>query len=140
MKVLVLDTDESSRDALRCGFAAAGGTVRVFAGVPEGERALSELDPDVVVAALDPADADHAGVVRRLRASAPGRRRIVYALVDANDLERAVASGADDFFWRPVSAARIAQLAAAAAGAWERSAAAEETRLKLARVDVRGAL
>src|SRR5262245_11045883 len=110
MKVLVLDPDESSRDALRRGFAAAGGSVRGFAPPAEAERALPEHDADVVVAALDTASAP--GLVARWRAGARGR--IVYALVDANDLERAVESGADDFLWRPVSSGRVAQLATAA--------------------------
>jgi DNA-binding NtrC family response regulator len=140
MKVLIIDADESSRDVLRCGFAAAGGTVRVFGNLPDAERALAELDPDVVVAAFDAEETDPAGLVRRLRTAPAGRGRIVYALVDTNHLELAVASGADDFFWRPVSASRIAQLSAAAVDRREREAVAEETRLRLARVEVREAL
>ncbi len=136
MKVLILEPDESSRDALRRGFAAAGGSVRVFATPADAERALSEQDPDVVVAALD--SASEPALVVRLRAGARGR--IVYAVVDANDLERAVESGADDFLWRPVSPGRVAQLAAAAAARREGEAEVEETRLRLARVEVREAL
>lgn len=140
MKVLVLEPDDSSRDALRRGFAAAGGSVRVFAALADAERALSEHDPDVVVAALDAGDSDSEALVRRLRAGSPGRRRIVYALVDANGLDRAVEAGADDFLWRPVSQARVAQLAAAASAHRERDAAIEQMRLRLARVEVRDAL
>jgi len=136
MKVLVLEPDESSRDALRRGFAAAGGSVRVFATPAEAERALAEHDPDVVVTALDAESAPDQ--VERLRAGARGR--IVYALVDSNDLERAVESGADDFLWRPVSPGRVAQLAAAAAQRREREVEIEETRLRLARMEVRDAL
>jgi len=136
MKVLVLDPDESSRDALRRGFAAAGGSVRVFATPAEAERALPEHDPEVVVAALDASS--EPDLLTRLRAGARGR--IVYALVDANDLERAVESGADDFLWRPVCLPRVEQLAAAASARRESEAEVEATRLRLARVEVRDAL
>src|SRR4029450_7898846 len=126
MKVLVLDPDESSRDALRRGFAAAGGSVRVCATPAGAEPALPQHDPDVVVAALDAASAPD--LVTCMRAGARGR--IVYALVDSNDLERAVESGADDFLWRPVSPGRVAQLAAAASARREREAGVVETRLR----------
>ncbi|MFY9550075.1 MAG: helix-turn-helix domain-containing protein, partial [Thermoanaerobaculia bacterium] len=56
------------------------------------------------------------------------------------DLDRAVESGADDFLWRPVSPARVQQLAASSAARREREAEAEEMRLRLARVEVRDAL
>jgi DNA-binding NtrC family response regulator len=136
MKVLVLEPDESSRDVLRRGFAAAGGAVRVFSTPAEAERALSEQNPDVVVAALDAGS--EPDLVARLRAGARGR--IVYALVESNDLARAVESGADDFLWRPVSPERVAQLAAAASARRESEAEVEAMRLRLARVEVRDAL
>jgi len=136
MKVLVLESDESSRDLVRRGFAAAGGSVRVFSTPAEAERALSEHDPDVVVAALD--DTSGPDLVARLRAGA--RHRIVYAVVESNDLERAVESGADDFLWRPVSPVRVAQLAAAASARRESEVDVEAMRLRLARVEVRDAL
>ena len=136
MKVLVLDPDASSRDALRQGFAAAGASVRVFSEVAEAERALPVFEPDVVVAALEPPGVSE--LVSRIREDGSGR--IVYALVDAADLDRGIASGAHDFLWRPVSDARVAQLCAAAADRRLQGAEAEEARVKLARAELRDAL
>src|SRR5204862_1806864 len=112
MKVLVVDPNESTRDELRRAFAALGGSVRGFATVAEGEKALVEFDPAIVVAAVDACD-DPGAVFARIAEP----NRALYALVDARDLDRAVAalaSGADDFLWRPVSPARVAQLYGAA--------------------------
>ena len=53
MRVLVLDPDASSRDALRQGFSSAGASVRVFSEPLEAERAVDAFEPDLVVAALD---------------------------------------------------------------------------------------
>jgi DNA-binding NtrC family response regulator len=136
MKILVLDPDASSRDALRRGFSAAGGSVRVLSDPVEAERALSELNPDVVVASLD--GTDGTALVARLRSDGSGR--VVYALVDRSDLDRGIASGAHDFLWRPVSAARVAQLYASAEELRLRDAETEETRLRLARAELKEAL
>ena len=51
MKVLLVDPNESSRDELRRAFAALGCSVRGFASVSEGEKALLEFDPAIVVVA-----------------------------------------------------------------------------------------
>ncbi len=134
MKVLLLDPNEGSRDALRRAFSALGCPVRGFTGPGEIEKTLAEFDPDIVVAA---ASAGEGAPFARSDAAAP--RRIVYVLVDATDLERAVesvASGADDFLWRPVSAARVAQLLSAAVERRRREVAAEETRVNLARAEL----
>jgi two-component system, NtrC family, C4-dicarboxylate transport response regulator DctD len=134
MKVLLVDPRESSRDALRRAFALAGGPVRGFAGLPEAESALSEFAPDVVVVALDAGEAA-ASWLRRAREG--DARRTVLALVDSDELDRAVASGADDFLWRPVSEPRVSQLLAAAEARRAAAAEAEETRLTLARAQLR---
>ena len=139
MKVLVVDPQEPSRDALRRAFAAQGCAVRGFASLAEAEAVLAEFGPDLVAAALDvPGD----GAAFLIRASAGDPKRSVFALVDAADLDRAVAAvnaGADDFLWRPVSAARVAQLVRAARTRRERESESEETRLRLARAELRDA-
>ncbi len=137
MRVLVLDPDASSRDALRQGFSSAGASVRVFAEPLEAERAVGAFEPDVVVAALD-AEGAATGWIDRLRSDGSGR--IVYALVDRAELDRGIASGAHDFLWRPVSAARVAQLHAAAETLRLRDSENEATRLKLVRADLRESL
>jgi two-component system response regulator AtoC len=140
MKVLVVDPRTDSRDALRRTFSTLGCTVRGFATVGEAEKALSEFDADVTVAALDAAGGDPLGLLADARTAA---YRSVYALVDRSELERAVSAihaGAHDFLWRPVSEARVAQLLEAAVARREREETAEQTRLRLARAEVRGAL
>jgi DNA-binding NtrC family response regulator len=136
MKVLVLDPDATSRDALRQGFAAAGAAVRVFSDGAEADKALFDFQPEVVVAALDAAG----GSELMSRAQSDGSGRIVYALVDREDLDRGVASGARDFLWRPVSEARVAQLYAAAEDRRLRSFDAEASRVRLARAELRDTL
>ncbi len=140
MKVLVVESQEASRDALRRAFAEVGCSVRGFAALAEAEAVLAEFAPDLLAAALDvPGDA--AAFLLRARAADP--RRSVFALVDAADLDRAVAAvdaGADDFLWRPISAARVAQLVGAARTRRERESESEETRLRLARAELRDAL
>jgi two-component system response regulator AtoC len=140
MKVVVVDSNPDSRDALRRAFSTLGCTVRGFALVAEAEKALSEFDADVAVAGLDAGGGDALGLLVAARAAA---YRSVYALVDRSDLDRAVAAidaGAHDFLWRPVSDGRVAQLLAAAVKRREREETAEETRLRLARAEVRDAL
>jgi two-component system, NtrC family, response regulator AtoC len=136
MKVLVLDPDAISRDALRQGFAAAGAAVRVFSEAAEADRALPDFQPEVLVAALDAPGA--ADLVARARTDGSGR--IVYALVDREDLDRGVSSGAHDFLWRPVSAARVAQLHAGAEDRRLRGVEAEAARVRLARAELRDTL
>jgi DNA-binding response OmpR family regulator len=53
MKVLLVDPDPVSRDALRQAFAGAGDQVRGVTTPAEGGRQLAEFHPDAVVAALD---------------------------------------------------------------------------------------
>jgi DNA-binding NtrC family response regulator len=141
MKVLFVDPEESSRDALRRALAALGFPARGFTGLAEAQAALEEFGPEVVIAALDAGDREGAAFLSRARAADP--RRSVLALVDSGELDRAVAvlgSSADDFLWRPISDARVAQLLAFAAARRERETDAEETRLRLARAELRDAL
>jgi DNA-binding NtrC family response regulator len=141
MKVLLVEPREASRDALRRVFAARDCSVRGFATLDEAEPGLADFAPDVVVAAADGVDGDALRFLRRARASDP--HRSVFALVDASDLERgvaAVAAGADDFLWRPVSEARIAQLLSSAKARREREDRTETTRLDLARAQLRDEL
>ena len=141
MKVLVVDPDPDSRDVLRRAFSAAGGQVRGFASAAEARRQLSEYAPDVVVAALDLPGSETEAL---LAAAAGGKpRRAVWALAPLGMLEEAVAAianGADDFLWRPVSVARVSQLFESLRRTRAELELAEETRLKLARLEAAAAL
>src|SRR5712691_2782293 len=101
MKILILDPNPESRDALRRGFASLGCAVRSFADAAETGRALAEFGPDLVVAALEVS-----GGEALLAAARRAAGRTALALVESTELDRAVAAvsaGAHDFLWRPVS-------------------------------------
>ena len=141
MKVLVVDPNPESRDALRRAFAALGCPVRGFSGLADGTKALDDFDPEIVVAALDAGDGDSEAFLNEARAA--DARRMTYVLVDQSQLDlavRAVSRGALDFLWRPISEGRVAQILSAAAIRREREAEAEQTRLRLARSELRDAL
>ena len=140
MKVLFFDREASARDDLRRALPALGATARGFGSAAEAEAALREFDPDVVIAGL-PAGRD--GVARFAQLRRDGRPWAIFALVPEEELElgvSAIAAGADDFLWRPVSDARLAQLLGSAAARREREAEAERTRIALARSELKDAL
>jgi len=140
MKVLVLDSQPESRDVLRRAFAARGGSVRGFALPDEAARAAAETQPDILVA--DAASFSEGQSLLETALALPRRPRL-YARVDASRLDDAVAAiarGADDFLWRPVSEERVAQLWASAEEGRGRDEAAEDTRRRLARAELRDAL
>ncbi|MEX0879932.1 MAG: helix-turn-helix domain-containing protein [Thermoanaerobaculia bacterium] len=139
MKVLVVDPSPESRDAVRRAFSSLGCSVRGFGSAAEGQKALAEFAPEVVVAAFESPEDEATAFLAH--AGAPGRA--VYALIDGSHLElgvAAVAAGADDFLWRPVSEGRVSQLHAAAAARFAAEAAAEDTRIRLARAELRDSL
>ncbi|HEY2798768.1 MAG TPA: helix-turn-helix domain-containing protein [Thermoanaerobaculia bacterium] len=143
MKVLCVDPNDESRDALRRSLSALGHAVRGFATVAEGARALEagDFEPSLLIAALDAADGDAGDLLSSARARDP--RLLTLALVDRSSLDSAVdaiARGAHDFLWRPLSELRLAQVIASAAVRREREADAEATRIRLARAELRDAL
>jgi two-component system response regulator AtoC len=141
MRVLVVDPQAESRDALRRAFAEAGDPVRVVGTLAEGERQLPEFRPDAVIAALDWADGDGLAFLEAARSADP--RRGIYALIDGARLEEGVAAmhgGAHDFLWRPVSAGRVALLRSRFAARREREGWIEELRLRLARAEIAASL
>ncbi|HEY4229578.1 MAG TPA: response regulator, partial [Thermoanaerobaculia bacterium] len=143
MKVLCVDPNAESRDALRRSLSSLGYAVRGFATVAEGERALEagDFEPSLLIVALDATDGDPGELLSRARSRDP--RLLTLALVDRSNLDPAVdamARGAHDFLWRPLSEARLAQVIASAAVRHEREADAEATRLRLARAELRDAL
>lgn len=137
MKVLLVDPQDESRDALRRAFAAAGDQVRGVATLPEAERQLFGFAPDAIVTALDfSEDEVHRFFDEALRLDP---RRALYALADSSALEAGVAAmrrGAHDFLWRPVSAGRVALVRSRLEARREREAWLEEMRVGLARAEI----
>jgi DNA-binding NtrC family response regulator len=135
VKVLVVDPDPESRDALRRAFSASGEQVRGVASAPEGSRYLAELAPDVVVAAVD---LPENGAESFFSEAAGDRRRSFWALIPAGRLDSAVIamqSGADDFLWRPISPERVSLLLERFIRRRAAEDLAEEDRLRLATVE-----
>jgi DNA-binding NtrC family response regulator len=134
MKALLVDPDPDSRDALRRAFDSSGVSARGVATATEGEKQLAELRPDLLVVALEEGFPDGARLLENAIASDP--RRAVYALVGHERLEDgviAMARGARDFLWRPVSSARVAILLARLEERRQEESRAEDLRLALAK-------
>lgn len=141
MRVLLVDPDPVSRDALRQAFAGAGDQVRGVTTPAEGERQLAEFHPDAVVAALDFSEDELTRLFDETLRLDP--RRALYALTEAGRLEdgvRAMARGAHDFLWRPVSAGRVFLLRARLEARRTREEGLEEMRLRLARAEIASSL
>jgi DNA-binding NtrC family response regulator len=137
MRVLLVDPQTESRDALRRVFAGERDQVRGVATLPEASRQLLEFLPDTVVAALDFPEEEVFGFFEEALRLDP--RRALYALTDSARLEdgvRAMARGALDFLWRPVSPGRVALLRSRLEKRREREGWLEEMRVRLARTEI----
>ncbi|HEY3124398.1 MAG TPA: response regulator, partial [Thermoanaerobaculia bacterium] len=88
MRVLLVDPQTESRDALRRVFAGEGDQVRGVATLPEASRQLLEFLPDTVVAALDFPEEEVFGFFEEALRLDP--RRALYALADSTGLEDGV--------------------------------------------------
>lgn len=135
MKVLVVDPDPESRDALRRAFGAGGDQARCVGSVGEGARHLAEFGPDVLIAAVDlPGDTAESFLTEAAR----NARRAVWVLVPSERLDlavRAMERGAEDFLWRPVSARRLSLLLDRFRRRQAAGQRGEEDRIRLARVE-----
>jgi DNA-binding NtrC family response regulator len=140
MKTLIIDPVAQSRDELRRAFQASGEQVRSFESVSEGLRHLSDFRPDIVVLALGPNRKEDWSFLAE--AGGDGGRAC-YVLVDKDRLDDAVeamARGAADWVWRPVSEARVRLLLSRLSELRERERLAEQMRLRLARAEMAACL
>ncbi len=141
MRVLIVDPESQSRDFLRRAFGETGEQVRGVENLPEARRHLAEFRPEVVIVALDfPARGGESVLEEALREDSC---RAVYALVDRERLDDGVAAmarGATDLLWRPVTETRISVLRGRLAERLGQEARAEELRLRLARAEISGSL
>ena len=136
MKALIVDPDPESRDALRLAFQAKDVSARGVATAFEGRRHLSELRPEVLVVALEDGLAEAGQLLDEAIGSDP--RRAVYALVAGDRLEDGVAAmarGARDFLWRPISPARVAILLTRLTERREEENRTEDLRVALAKTE-----
>ena len=140
MKVLIVDPDPTSRDALRRAFSAGGDQPRSVGSADEGRRYLVELRPEAVVLAADMPDG---GYDRLFEETARDPRCVVWALVPQDSLDLGVAAmarGAEDFLWRPVLTERVSVLVDRLRRRREEAEETEKARLRLARVESAGSL
>lgn len=141
MKVLLVDPQDESRDALRRAFAGAGDQVRGVPTLAEAGRQLRDFAPDAVVTALDFPDDDVSAFFDDTLRLDP--HRALYALTDSDALEagvQAMRRGAHDFFWRPISAGRVALVRSRLESRREREGRLEEMRIRLARAEIAASL
>jgi len=137
MRVLIVDPDADSRDALRRTFADAGDQVRGVATLADGERQLAEFQPEVVIGALEGEAGAGLAFLDSARTADP--RRGIYALIAGGALEEGVGAmrrGVHDFLWRPISPGRVALLRSRYVARREREGWNEEMRLRLARAEM----
>ena len=92
MKVLLVDPQTESRDAMRRIFAEEGDQVRSVASLSEAARQLSEFLPDAVVSALDFPEDDLFGFFDEALRRDP--RMALYALTASTRLDSRARSGA----------------------------------------------
>src|SRR5262249_46159193 len=140
MKTLIVDRDAESRDALRRAFQSAGEQVRSFENISEAHRHLSDFQPDVVVVSLAPERSEE---WEFLSTAENDPSFAVYAVVSADRLEdgvEAMALGASDWLWRPVSEARVRLLLSRLSELRERERLGEEMRRRLARAEMSSCL
>ncbi len=139
MKALIFDPNTETRDALRRVLASLQCSVRSFGDVTEAGQELVDFAPEIVLSACDAPGGEALLAKAGASSSAPD----MFAIVDRADLDRAVAAvaaGARDFLWRPVSPQRVAQLVAASSAGRQAAVEAEENRVRLARAELRDEL
>jgi two-component system, NtrC family, response regulator AtoC len=140
VKVLIVDPEPESRDALRRAFSAGGDQPRSVGSAAEGRRYFAELSPEAIVLAVDLPDG---GFDRLLQEAARDARCVVWALVPQERLDLAVAAmerGVEDFLWRPVVESRVSLLVERIRRRRAEADAGEKARLRLARVETAVAL
>ncbi len=108
--ILVIDpTDHAGRGA-RAGLEAPGRRLHACTTAREALALLDELEPDVVVVALDTPDLPGLRLIEALRARRPSAPLI--AIADRPSIDGAVATlraGAADYIGRPVRAAELTE-------------------------------
>ena len=115
LRVLVVDDDPDSRDAIVAALSSARASVRGVTSVAEGMAALARAPADVVVSDIGMPREDGYELVRRLRASTHGSHVAALALTayaSIDDHHRALAAGFDGFITKPADAGELVAVVA----------------------------
>ncbi len=113
--VLVIDPEDVAARGTRAALDAPGRRLHACPTAREGLALADEVEPDVIVAALDTTDLPGLRLVEALRARAPGTP--VIAVADRPTVEGAVAAlraGAVDYLGRPLRPDALAEAVARA--------------------------
>lgn len=107
-RVLVIDADASSAEAMSTALRASGFLTRTAESGRAGERAIDEFRPDLIVLEAVLPDVDGFEVARRLASTDDGRMPVMFVTVRAATPDRISGLAvADDYVTKPVSPAEI---------------------------------
>jgi PAS domain S-box-containing protein len=120
VKVLIVDDDRESCEMMLEALRGYGAFLRCAMSASEAVDALSEFKPDLVLSDIAMPGRDGYAVLSQVRAleTALGRRvpvAAVTAYAHAEDRERAIAAGFDEYVAKPVDPAALASAVAALA-------------------------
>jgi two-component system, chemotaxis family, CheB/CheR fusion protein len=110
-KILVIDDDRRTREALDAVLRLAGATVRTASSVVEGLTAFTELRPDLVVCDVTMPGEDGYSLIRRIRAMDHASGRIpaiaLTGRITDDDRREAEAAGFDLHLPKPIEPERL---------------------------------
>ncbi len=120
-RVLIIDDDEDTRQALSELLGAAGAQVQSVGSAQQGLAALANDRPDVVLCDIAMPESDGFRVIRMVRALEPGQGGRVpmvalTAYADERTVRRCLDAGFDAHLAKPVDIADLARLIAKLAG------------------------
>jgi len=120
LRILIVDDDRESCEMMLEALRGYGASVRGAMSAGEGIEALRQYTPDLVLSDIAMPGRDGYAVLSEVRAleATLGRRvpvAAVSAYAHAEDRERAIAKGFDEYFAKPVDPAALASAVAALA-------------------------
>jgi PAS domain S-box-containing protein len=125
VRVLIVDDDRESREMMLEALRGYGASLRAAMSASDAIEALTEFKPDLVLSDIAMPGRDGYTVLRQVRAleAALGRRvpvAAVTAYAHAEDRQRAIAAGFDEYLAKPVDPSALAWTVAALAAAGDR--------------------
>jgi two-component system CheB/CheR fusion protein len=117
LRVLVVDDDAGTREALLALFEAAGAVARGAPSAMQGLAAVEDFRPAVVLCDIAMPGEDGYSFIRRLRALGPGRGGLIpalalTALAGEEDRQRALSAGFQMHVAKPVDIGRLTEAVA----------------------------
>jgi two-component system KDP operon response regulator KdpE len=101
-KVLIVDDDRSLTEIFKLAIPQQDFEVFTANSGPEGIKTMRQMQPDVIVLDLMMPDMDGWQVCREIRSFSQIPILVISAIVDAQQVMRALDEGADDYLVKPV--------------------------------------